>query len=529
MKQPSSLEINKTSSHAKDVTGFFLILTFVFGIGVRILPLLRVDFPLVDGGMFYTMIKDLQAASFSLPVFTTYNNAHIPFAYPPLGFYLAGILNSATNISILHILQWLPVIVTILNIPLFYYFAKQMLGSEPRASLATLIFALTPNSYWWNIVGGGLTRSLGALFFTATILSVHQMYQRRTKVWVVAAIVSAAGSVLSHPAWALHSVIASILLWWFYGRDKQGSLYSIIVGLGVVVLTSPWWVTVIQNHGIGALLNASTVTNSRLLFWTVFFALSFTGEYAPVIAVFGLVGLFMYLARKDYFLVAWVLLCLFVDPRGGLPVVTFPFSIMAVTALADGIASRLSTVNAGSSSPDGWMDSLKFNSGRLFFGFFILLFVYNAYKVSNTLSFQVLGVEERKAIEWAKTNTDADENFLILDEQGNPLLSPLTEWFPALAERRSIATIQGTEWLSEKRHYNELYATITDIHQCLYQDVDCLYKFQDGLPDGYEYIMLSSKRQSGNKSQLPLLVSLSENSDFTLVYNSQNIFIFQAP
>ena len=254
--------------------------------------------------------------------------------------------------------------------------------------------------------------------------------------------------------------------------------------------------------------------------------LSFTGEYAPVIAVFGMIGLFMYLARKDYFLVAWVLLCLFVDPRSGLPVVIFPFSIMAVTALADGIASRLSIVNAESSSPDGWMDSLKFNSGRLFFGFFILLFVYNAYKVSNTLSFQVLDAEERKAIEWAKTNTDADGNFLILDEQGNPLLSPLTEWFPALAERRSIATIQGTEWLPEKRHYNELYATITDIHQCLYQDVDCLYKFQDRLPNDYEYIMLSSNQQAGNKSKLPLLVSLNENPDFILVYTSSTIHIF---
>ena len=118
--------MNKTSSHAKDVTGFFLILTLVFGIAVRILPLLRVDFPLVDGGMFYSMIKDLQTANFSLPMFTTYNNAQIPFAYPPLAFYLAGILNAATNISILNILQWMPVIVTILNIPLFFYFAKQV-------------------------------------------------------------------------------------------------------------------------------------------------------------------------------------------------------------------------------------------------------------------------------------------------------------------------------------------------------------------------------------------------------------------
>jgi hypothetical protein len=519
--------MNRPSSHAKDVTGFFLILTFVFGVTVRVLPILRNDFPLVDGGMFYTMIRDLQAGNFSLPVFTTYNNAQIPFAYPPLAFYIAGLLNTTLQISILDILRWLPVIVTVLNVPLFYFFAKQLLGSESKTMLATLIFALTPNSYWWNVVGGGLTRSLGTLFFTATVLCVYQMYQRKSNAWVVAAIISAAGSVLSHPAWALQSAVASVLLWWFFGRDRQGIIYSVIAALGVLALTSPWWYSVVQQHGINTLVNASQVTHSRLLFWTVFFALSFTGEYTPVIAVFGLVGLFMHLAKKDYFPIAWVLLCLLIDPRGGLPVSIFPFSIMAASALANGIASRLSNANMEPSSPESWMDSLKFISGRLFFGFFILVFVYNAYQVSNTLSWQVLGTEEFKAIEWARTNSDKNDRFLIFDEQGNPLLSPLTEWFPALAERRSIATIQGTEWLTGKNHYNNQYAIITGIHRCLYQDVDCLYRLQGDLPDKYEYIMLASARSGGNKTQLPLLVSLSESSDFTLVYAAPTIHIFQ--
>jgi hypothetical protein len=265
------------------------------------------------------------------------------------------------------------------------------------------------------------------------------------------------------------------------------------------------------------------VTHSRLLFWTVFFALSFTGEYAPVIAVFGMIGLFLHLAKKDHFPVVWALLCLFVDPRGGLPAAVFPFSIMASTVLADGIASRLSNTDQN----EGWMEALKSNIGRMFFGFFILLFVYGAYQVSDTLSYQVLGMGEINAIEWVKANTVSSDRFLILDEQGNPLLSPLTEWFPALAERRSIATIQGTEWLDGNRHYSNLYAPITDIHQCLYQDAGCLRKFQAGLPDPYEYIMLSAKQAGGGQVRLPLSDSLSKDAGFSLVYNSGGIFIFK--
>jgi hypothetical protein len=157
----------------------------------------------------------------------------------------------------------------------------------------------------------------------------------------------------------------------------------------------------------------------------------------------------------------------------------------------------------------------------LFFGFFIILFLYNAYNVSNTLSYQVLGAEEIEAINWVKSNTGVTDRFLILDEQGNPLLSPLTEWFPALAERRSIATIQGTEWLEGDRHYNKQYPIITSLHGCLYQDVDCLYNFREKITDQYNFILVSS----GN--QIPLLKSLGNHPDFELVYSSATIKIFQ--
>ena len=152
------------TAHSKDVSKFFLILTAFFGLYVRLFPVFKANFPLVDGGMFYAMIKDLQASRFVLPVFTSYNQAEIPFAYPPLALYIAGLVNAVTGISLLDIIKWQPAILSILIIPFFYYFVKQVLNSEPKAALATLIFALTPNSYWWNIVGGGLTRSMGTLF-----------------------------------------------------------------------------------------------------------------------------------------------------------------------------------------------------------------------------------------------------------------------------------------------------------------------------------------------------------------------------
>lgn len=510
-----------TTAQSKDVSRFFLILTAFFGLYVRLFPLFKVDFPLVDGGMFYTMIKDLQASHFALPIFTTYNQAEIPFAYPPLAFYVAGFVNATTGISLLDIIKWLPVTISILTLPFFYYFVKLALNSEPKAALATLIFALTPNSYWWNIVGGGLTRSMGALFFIITAISAYQMYREKKAIWVIATILSGACVVLSHLAWALQSAAVILLLWFFWGRNKQGIINSAIVVTGILLITSPWWMSILQHHGITAFYQAGQVTHSRWLFWTILFALSFTGEYTTVIAVFALIGFFIHLAKKDYFLPFWAILCLIVDPRGGIPASIFPFTILAMGAITDGIAPQLFDVKIVAENADSWTQSLNRKIGRLFFGFFIILFLYAAYGVSNTLSYQALGAEEFEAINWVESNTDVADRFLILDEQGNPLLSPLTEWFPALTDRRSIATIQGTEWLGGDKHYNKQYPIITSLHQCLYKDVNCLYDLHDKMTDKYGFIIVSSR------NQIPLLNSLENNPDFKLVYSSPTIKIFQ--
>jgi hypothetical protein len=511
--------MKKVYSTEEEIVIFFLLLACVFGAALRIFPIARVDFPLVDGGMFYVMVRNLQAANFVLPEFTSYNNANIPFAYPPLGFYIAGLLNTFTDISILGILQWLPVTVTLLNIPLYYLFAKQASDSVPKAALATFLFALTPSSYWWDIVGGGLTRSLGTLFFTATALSVYQMYRLRTRTWIVLAILSAAGAVLSHPAWSLQSVVAAGVLWYFFGRDKQGILYSGIVAAGVVLLTAPWWITVIQYHGVQIFMDATKNTFSRLQAWTVFFKLLFTDEYTPVIALFGMCGFFIHLARRKFFLPVWVLLCLLAEPRGGSAASIFAFSILAATTLSDGIISRLTSTDA---QVVEWTEAFRFHRGRLFFGFFTFMFLYNAFQMSNAVSYRVLSAEERTASEWARSNTSADSRFLILDVYDNPVHSPLPEWFPALSERRSVATIQGTEWLAGEKNWVNYFDAISGVHSCLYQTVECVYKIQDKLPDDYDYIVLSIKDDHN-----PLLESLNTSGDFTPVYSSVSVHIFR--
>jgi len=62
---------------------------------VRLAITLRSDFPLNDGGLFFSMARDLKRAHYALPGEKSYNGADLPFAYPPLGIYLAALADSA--------------------------------------------------------------------------------------------------------------------------------------------------------------------------------------------------------------------------------------------------------------------------------------------------------------------------------------------------------------------------------------------------------------------------------------------------
>ena len=74
-----------------DETGVLLLLAaIIFGAWFRIMPAWLAGFPVNDGGMFYTMILDLQANHYAAPLFTTYNHVSIPYAYPPLGIYIGA-------------------------------------------------------------------------------------------------------------------------------------------------------------------------------------------------------------------------------------------------------------------------------------------------------------------------------------------------------------------------------------------------------------------------------------------------------
>ncbi len=52
---------------------------------------------------------------------------------------------------------------------------------------------------------------------------------------------------------------------------------------------------------------------------------------------------------------------------------------------------------------------------------------------------------------WVDDHAASDSSFLILRPAVPWQINREAEWFPALAQRRSILTVQGSEWLPDHR------------------------------------------------------------------------------
>ena len=276
------------------------------------------------------------ASHYALPAFTTYNSSDIPFAYPPFAIYIAALIDDATPVSLLTVFRFLPMIVSSLTLVAFFAFARRILESRAAVVSAVFVFALLPATFQWMIMGGGLTRSFGFLFAILAIGQVHAMYTSRSPWRVPVVTLLASLVVLTHIEMAWLTAFVSALMFAAYGRRRSGVLSSVVVAVGTLLLTSPWWATVLHQHGTGPMLAAfgSGAHPVDGLILLVRFDLSFDPLF-NVIAALALLGLVASLARRQYLLSCWLVSAALLDARTFPTSSAIPLAMLAVIGLHD--------------------------------------------------------------------------------------------------------------------------------------------------------------------------------------------------
>ena len=467
-------------------TGTILGIAILFGIFVRILPLFLAGFPINDGGMFAAMMRDLRAGNFALPMFTTYNQMDIPYAYPPLGFYL-GALSETAGMPDTQVLMWLPALFTALTVPLFYVFAKEIMGDRPRAALAAAFFALAPGNYVWLLMGGGLTRALGTVFFISSLIFVHRVFVNPSWRITVPAVISCSLVVMSHPQTALLTVLSCAVFWFFYGRSRLSTIHAFAIVIGTLLLTLPWWGTVIYRHGIETFFSAGQSGDLNISLKALWENLLSFQTILPFATIFRWMGLGWLIYRRRFDLLVWGFLPYFIDQRSASIVTSFLYPILAAYGFADVLPIFVNFVRARkwlTEKDDSFFNQRALSMSLLGILFYLIIECFvHAYVIRNV----TLSLDSRNMMAWVNNNTPVDSSFLILTGREDVMTDPVQEWFPFLAERHSSTTLQGLEWVVGK-DFNTRWDNLSFLQDC--RDMVCVETFSSKVDAQYTYVIL---------------------------------------
>jgi len=502
---------------------------------VRATIVLASDFPLNDGGMFFAMARDLQASHYALPATTTYNASDIPFAYPPLGIYVAALIDDFTPISLLTVFRFLPLIVNSLMLVAFFAFARRMLDSRVAVVTAVFVFGLLPATMQWMIMGGGVTRSFGFLFAVLAIGQVHAMYTS-DKLWRVPVVTLLASLVvLSHIEMAWFTAFVSALLFVAYGRSRRGVLASAVVAAGTLLLTSPWWGSVLHQHGTAPFI--ASLHSGVAWRDPIYLLIRFDATVEPLFALIGalgLLGIFTCIARRQYLLPCWVLAAAVLDPRAFAASASMPLALLAAISVHNvllplvpqRVPLSLSPYGAGAAearrSAPGWLAGSALVLG-------VCYLVLSAL-INSPALLTGMKADERDAMRWVASNTAPESRFAVVSADGWSV-DRTSEWFPVLAGRKSIATVQGTEWLSDggfaQRHDDALA-----LQKCANRASDCLDQWSAKTNKPFDYVYMTKipprlEKQSKDPCCAALRAALTADPRYSVVYDSTAATIFQ--
>ncbi len=519
-------QTNKGTLSADDIGSLLLLASILLGAWFRIFPPLEAGFPINDGGLFYAMIEALQNNGFRIPQFVEYNGLQIPFAYPPLGFYIAAGVGTVFGIDIFTILRWMPAIVLIGTIPSMYALSKAMLNSNMEAGLAAFIYALLPRSITWLIMGGGITRSVGQLFLILATLNLYRMYAEGKRKFAIGAVIFCSLVVVTHPEATIHTIGIAIALALLHARNRRGFLQTGLVGAGALAVTSPWWASMLVRHGLAPFVSASQSGFHDFKYFYAFF-IDYTQEtFIPLIAVFAWIGVLYFVSKREYTLPLLFALPFLIEPRNAPNVGMITIPMLASHAIFQVLLPAL----RGSQTKDQKISSLIGNTSQKLCIAVVTFCLFVGMQIFGMeMSAKRIHPETRLAFEWVKAHTPPSSRFVILSGNRKPLEDFNNEWFPILTDRVSLTTLQGLEW-DNSIDFNEHTMWLSNAQNCRFSfDAPaCLRAL--GLSGQLQFDYLIILRATIDPPlYLADLPSWANAEGRSLVYESSEIFILRFP
>ncbi len=510
---------------------------------LRVLPMLLFGGPTAyhSGGLFYAFAAAIRSHGFAMPeTIPHYTNGGLPFAYPPLAFYLIAALDSIFEQGPVLIL-YVNVVFSILVVPAFYLLTLALPDfSRAGRVVATLAFATLPLLIAEQLPGEGLAESTGLLVF---VLFLRQLLLvKPSSTWISRAglgvllglnVLIAPGTAYAAPVIYVVYVLGRFLKAPKTRHARRRIVLNALLPVAVsLIAASPYLIAVASRYGFGLFLRSfgsehSHLGSSLIVTLDLFF-MPGKGYVFPTLAqMLTLWGvLYAVLARKQFLL--FLMLFLVLVPSEGPWLYSVPVGLMAGLAWQGVIVPGLRTV-ASTVRPDSDVRRVQ---NLLFTGFLPVLvalapiFAEIAYdRTTAPFYYAFVTDEELTALQEAQAHSQPDDTFLVFANE--------IEWFPELTDRTVLNVVYGTEWIPDK------YRAIRDFKQQL---DDCAaaqelllileqnaraYPAYFPLPD-YLYISKEAEDlQRGNPvASEALIADLRRDPSFTVAFETPTTIVF---
>jgi hypothetical protein len=518
--------MDKRSLSSDELGILFFLASIILGSWFRLFPLLTAGFPINDGGLFYVMIKAIQENGYRLPEHVFYNGLDIPLAYPPLGFYISGLFADLLQVELLKVLQWLPAFVLIATIPAVFYLANLLLKSRLKAGLAAMLYSLLPRSISWLIMGGGITRSFGQLFLILATIQIYLLFTTNHKKHLFYSILFSSLVVLTHPEATIHTLAIGLTLWGLFGRSKANTVSTFLIAGATLLVTMPWWAVMLTRFGFSPYLSASQ-TGFHGAGYLLAFIMPFSQEvFIPLVAVLAIIGGIYLIARKDYLVPLLYAVPFFVEPRNAPNVSVIFMAMLASVALCDLILPVLSKV---SGELNNKIHTRLFSSlpEKILIVLLVISLILGMQLFGMELSQKHVSNDTLHAFEWVISHTNEESRYLVLTGETAALEDFTNEWFPALANRVSVTTLQGLEW-KDPAGFTERITALEDIQRCRFNQniLKCTESFarRSNLEFDYLFVLRKSINPSIQYLDTP---AWDEKSQYEIVYTSNDVFIIK--
>jgi hypothetical protein len=331
-------------------------------------------------------------------------------------------------------------------------------------------------------------------------------------------------------SWLLAYSLALFFFW--YGRNRNGLLSASIVVSATLALTSPWWIVVIARHGLAPFL-ASAQTGSTSAGSLINYLLKFNmteESLFPVLALLAVLGIAWSIRARRLMLLVWLAVMIPLDPREFNTDMLLPVSLLIGIGVAEVLLPWLTNID--------WLRSARWTR-RIAppVALFALLYLGAGLAVACVRIDVPLSAGDRAAMTWAMKDTPANSRFLVISGSSQWWTDRQAEWFPALTDRVSVATVQGSEWLTAKpfsQHVSEYNAA----QRCAGQTAECLDTWSAKTDTSFDYVYVSktvpiqaSYGVEGGRVDKPhefvLDLALRSDPHYSLVFENANAAIYK--